>query len=334
MARGLAAAVAAFSLALIIAPIARADDELPAPPTPEENARLLKRYVRPDPALPDFWRCTYGPVFVKTDVSDRFALDAALFMERYHKAFRSIFLDPARERWRPTLIVYRAKTQYEKVIGEVGEGSRGYYRPDPKTLYTYLDVERGEHDFASFYSKILLHEGSHQLLHYLTGRADLPVWFNAGDARFFQDWDHARTRKENLERLKRSHYRFNDLRDAYGTERFVKLRDLLSRTYETWTPDDFGPVTNLHYAEAASFVAFLVASKSGQKTFAKVYECVRDGGEITEVLGRDKVRALEKDWFADIERRIALHEEAEAGGAPGAAGGGPPPDEPGPPPPR
>jgi hypothetical protein len=85
----------------------------------------------------------------------------------------------------------------------------------------------------------------------------------------------------------------------------VPLARLLALDRSQWAPDDYGPQTNLHYAEAASFVSFLIATRPGQKIFAEVYETSKAREDVGNALSADRVRALERDWHEEVKKRIA-----------------------------
>lgn len=276
----------AFSALLAVAPT-----EPWAPPEGAVREALLAKHVRPEGE--GFFRASGGAYVIRTDVSAAFALDAACFLERFRSQLRHIFRDPPVERYPPLVVIYRDEARYRRAIG--GGGARGMFIAPQRTLFTYLAADKGERDFATFYSKILLHEGAHQLLHALCG--PLPPWFDEGVASYFQEWDVRRPVAENLERLKTTHFRFGDVKDAFGTERWVPLRTLLALEPAQWAPDDYGPRTLLHYAEAASFISYLLSSKPGQKTFARVYEAARDPHQaIEDVLTPDAVCRLDAGW--------------------------------------
>lgn len=273
------------------------------PPAGAARDALVARYVHED-GEPGFFRCAAGAYIVKTDVDRAFALDVACFMERFRSQLRAIFREYVPERRPPLVVVYRERERYRRAIG--GGDSRGFYSPKTRTLSTYLDVEKDERDFVTFYAKILLHEGTHQLVTALVGPA--PPWFDEGVASYFQEWDARRTVDENLERLKDTHYRFADVRDAFGTERWVPLARLLAIEREAWAPDDFGAVTNLHYAEAASFVSFLLASDERRKTFRRIFVSLRrqEGKEgLDRILHGAAVAKLDAAWREHVAARVA-----------------------------
>src|SRR5690606_38874256 len=112
------------------------------------------------------------------------------------------------------------------------------------------DRENGEAGWDSFYKPILLHEGAHQLLHELTGRRNLPVWFDEGLATFFQAWDVHLPVEESLAQQRRKGYALDVLEAAWREDRLVPLGRLIRLDWAAWSADGFGPGTDLHYAEA------------------------------------------------------------------------------------
>jgi hypothetical protein len=251
---------------------------------------------------PGFFRATGGSYVVRTDAGAEFALDAACFLERFRSQLDHIFRDvPPPARRPPLVLIFADEARYRRAVE--GSRARGVYVAASRTLYTFLDRARGESDFATFYAKILLHEGAHEALHARCG--PLPPWFDEGVASYFQEWDVRLPVDANLERLRSTHYRIEDVRAAFGTERWVPLCRLLALGPAEWDADGYGPRTNLHYAEAASFVSFLLATKSGQRVFSRVYRAVKEREAIENVLTRERVRALEREWEEEIRERIA-----------------------------
>lgn len=304
-----AAAAAALALALAVPGVlgsvllAARPTEPWEPPAGAARDALVARYVHED-GEPGFFRCAAGAYLVKTDVDRAFALDVACYLERFRSQLRAIFREYVPERRPPLVVVYRDRERYRRVVG--GGESRGFYSPKTRTLSTYLDVEKGERDFATFYARILLHEGTHQLVTALIGPA--PPWFDEGVASYFQEWDVRRTVDDNLDRLKDTHYRFQDVRDAFGTERWVPLARLLALDRAAFAPDDFGPATNLHYAEAASFVSFLLATDERRKMFRRIYVSLRrqEGKEgLDRVLHPAAVGRLDEAWREHVAARVA-----------------------------
>lgn len=295
---------------LLLAPalLAAAPDAPWAPPAGAEREALVAQCVRAD-AEPGFFRASGGSYVVKTDVGREFALDVACWLERFRSQFRHIFRDPLAERYAPLVVVFRDRARYRKSVG-AADASRGTYVAKAKTLFTFLDAERGERDFASFYTKILAHEGAHQLLGAMCGSGALPVWFDEGVASYFQEWDVRHAAAENLARLRTERYRAQDVRAAFGTARWVPLARLFGLSREQWAPDDFGPRTNLHYAEAASFVSFLLATPRGQGIFERIYTGVKAERPVSDVLDGAALRALDAAWREDVAAEIA----AAAGG--------------------
>ncbi len=288
------AAALAFSL------LGCAPTEPWAPPGPDERRALAARHARPD-GEPGFVRVAAGSYVVRTDLGPEFAIDAACFLERFRSQFDHIFRDvPPPARYPPLVVVFREEARYRRKMG--GSGARGMFVATDRAIYTYLDAAAGERDFATFYKKILLHEGAHEMLFARCG--SLPVWFDEGVACYFQEWDVRLPVAENLERLRTTHFRFADVRDAFGTERWVPLARLLSLDRATWAPDDYGPRTTLHYAEAASFVSFLLATAEGRSTFARLYRSLKQGDSVETALGRAEIQRLDRAWRAEIERQI------------------------------
>ena len=78
-------------------------------------------------------------------------------------------------------------------------------------------------------------------------------------------------------------------------------------TNEEWAPDDFGPKTNLHYGEATSLLAFLIASPKGRRFLQEVYRLVDEGhNDIYDRIPDASLRKLEEFWHQDIQRRIEV----------------------------
>ncbi len=170
-------------LAAASALLAAAPTEPLEPPAGAARDALVRAHARPD-GEPGFHRVagSGGAYVVRTDVSAEFALDAACFLERFRSQLRHIFRDAPAERYPPLVVIYRDEARYRRAVG--GGRSRGMFSGRARTLWTFLDAAAGERDFPSFYSAILLHEGTHQLLDAVLPNA-APVWFDEGTAAYF-----------------------------------------------------------------------------------------------------------------------------------------------------
>ncbi|MHC4831418.1 MAG: DUF1570 domain-containing protein, partial [Planctomycetota bacterium] len=153
------------------------------------------------------------------------------------------------------------------------------------------------------YSPILLHEATHQLLRTSIGARDLPVWFDEGIAAYFQGWDVSLPASENLTRLRGTHYRIEQVQEAWNEERLVPLSRLIRLNRGGWAPDDWGEVTMLHYGQAASLIAYLLASEGGKKLFRRLIRAAADGSDLNAVIAK-RLKKVEREWHQDLAARF------------------------------
>ena len=192
----IASGLIAFSFALLVATVPTAAKERIWEQSDKKVDKLARRAVKDDPQRPGWFLCEVGAYAVTTDISSRFALRCAAYMEAFGAELQSLLRDKKNEvEGKPKLVVFSERRAY---AAEHGDDSAGVYYPSRRTMYTFLQRERGEEDFATFNPDTIQHEGTHQFLHFMTGNGVLPHWFDEGFATIMEDWDMDKTKKENL----------------------------------------------------------------------------------------------------------------------------------------
>lgn len=241
---------------------------------------------------------------VRTDVSARFAAEAAVFLDLFSDAFAEMLPGKARTAVRPTLTVFAEEKAYRRIFDD---GTRGYYRWRfdkgdfaELTLYTYCGSE-AERRFAAFPHAILLHEGTHVLMRRCLGSRAVPAWFDEGVATWVQYRDLRRRGRDPRTGWTDSRFR-KLLADTVRTrpEQIIPLDRLLNLRHADWNPDKLGPKALMHYAAAERLIDFLLSDDDGREVLRAGWTALLDGSEPPEL----NVRTLEPAWLRHIRDTV------------------------------
>ncbi|MFW6159020.1 MAG: hypothetical protein ACOC8E_06645 [Planctomycetota bacterium] len=263
-----------------------------------------------------FFVVRHEPYLIKTDVDARMAAEAALYMRRFHDAFRSFIKPEPKLDATPVVYLFKDRATYQEAVRRRGHlqlarAGGGYVGGDDRSeLFTYQS-HPGK-GFAAYPKEVLRHEGAHQLLAYVLGGARIPVWYDEGVATFFEGWQVEKSVEQNLKRLRLVHPAFPRIRKTYGTPKFKDLIYVMNLTHRTWVPDEYGEVTEQHYAEVESFMTFLLLSPKGRRFFAALFKVIARGEDPVHVLSGPAIRNAQKAWYKDIERRIKVYDKLRA----------------------
>jgi hypothetical protein len=305
--KSLVSSVLLLPLLLAIACPVRAAD-------PKADLERLRKSVYKEPD--GFLTLKCSGYTIKTDIDEAFAAEAALYLREFYDAFRSFFKPEPKLKATPLVYFFKDQPTYQDFVKKRGYDSilkagGAYVGSRTKSELLCYQPNPGA-GFKNFPLETLRHEGAHQLLAYILGTHDMPIWYNEGVATFFESWSPYLSRDENLENLKNSHTRFWLIAKTSGTKDFRDLNYLLHLTGETWSPDNFGPKTLQHYAEAQSFMTFLLVSEKGRLFFAEIFKAVAAGRDPAQMLTRKTIDNAQKAWYKDIEERIGLLKERPA----------------------
>jgi hypothetical protein len=258
---------------------------------------------------------------IRTTVSPEAARDIGKFIDVYLELFRKIFTARFIINAPLTTVVFAHKSEfdayYESVYRTREKWTRSaLYCPHKKETWIVL-VDGGAKKV--FPLETAKHELTHHMLHFFTGQAELPPWFNEGSACFFQYWDIASTMEENIAKnlamARQGDFGYFPavILEAFGSDRFIPPSRLIAMDYDAFHLKD-STLERLHYSESWALVNFLTTTKTGQKFFNQVVTSLRAGKKLEQVLAKETLASLEDAWYRDIEKRIvpALKGEVSA----------------------
>ena len=256
-----------------------------------------------------FW--TYkGRTFIcRSDVSQEFTADLAMYMEMLHReygeAYTKILGVPARVREPIEVIVFADRATYLKTGAPPSSG--GYFDPVPFARgdrsrywpakhFRLVQFTDGIKDFAKWPKGTLKHEGAHMELQLRLGFTVLekqigfpvlsPIWWNEGQATIFEDWDFDKTVDENFAEIPNRGRYAPFIRRLYGTDEWKDFGHIWNINPATWnnTPEPDGVYTN--YCYAWSLVAYMfTGGEEGHRDYRKIMDlCKRVGLNDTRKL--------------------------------------------------
>ena len=251
----------------------------------------------------------YAAYTVKTDIDRQFTAEAAVYMRKFQAAFRSFFKPKPKLKVRPTIYIFKDRATYRSEMMARGlarlVNSGGVYQGSKKVSQLFCFNTKPGKGFGAMRKDVMRHEGAHQLLSYILGRHDIPIWFTEGVATFFEGWNVEKPRKWNIEQLKKTSTRFDTIKKTFGTEAFKDLGYLLRLNHRTWLPDGGGPIVYQHYAEAQSFMTFLLVCSKGREFFSRIFRAVARGKDVSKMMTPKAVRGAQSAWYKDIRGRIS-----------------------------
>jgi len=191
---------------------------------------------------------------LNTDLPPAEARDVARFLDGMFVSYARIFRLGQYRKAPLKVFIFRTRKGFltygeSKGLGEVASQLRGFFSPDLKAIVSYGTGKE--------LCRVLAHEGTHQFITLVTEPTHQPpVWFHEGLASYFEtaSWEKG---KLKLGAVNRQYLAGLALMRPEG--RFVpviRLRRLLTTPQPSFTP--------LHYAEAWSFVYFLLDADDGR----------------------------------------------------------------------
>lgn len=260
-----------------------------------------------------YWTVTQGRYTVKSDVSASFALEQAIQMSDFYNAFERIFKKDFKSYGNPSVYVTNTRSGFFKAASAKGlrlpPWSGGVYTSSQKMMFTYLE------DGEKALKETLYHEGTHQLVHYNTGR-HLPPWINEGLATNFETWEPYQSEKYNtFEAQFKSRY-LKSVVEQHKRSKLTKsdFRAMLEMDGWQWNGSS---TPELNYSRAWSIVNFLLSSTENFKYLDLIYSKMMIGLKLDKILSEGEVDKLAEMWILDIENRqipihangVALYEE-------------------------
>lgn len=237
--------------------------------SPEHRQKMVRRYVR---RKGEFWTVTRGIYTVNSTVTPQKTLEYAIFMRDFASRIDRFFQVKPKGRFKPVIYLCRDKDTMKDLMwehfmkrsaGTLPDWAHGLYVPHLQALYILEDENTKE---------FLLHEGTHQFMHYLLGPKyrHLPIWINEGLATNFQTWDLTGTTRDNLEKCaERSDLRFVIPEMLKEKPMPLTLKRLMAKDHLTWSSAQ-GKQVAYQYALAWSFTDYLLNTDDGKLLLKKV----------------------------------------------------------------
>ncbi len=273
-----------------------------------ENKEIAHVKARVKKTTDGFYTVEYAVYTVKTDIDPQFTAETAVYLRKFQAAFRSFFKPEPKLKVRPTVYIFKDRATYRKEMKARGlkrlASASGGYRGGKKRSQLFCYHNKPGTSFARMSKDTVRHEGAHQLLSYILGRHDIPIWFTEGVATFFEGWDVEKPRNWNIKRLKKTQTRFGAIKQTFGTDAFKDLTYLVGLNRDSWWPKNNAPIVMQHYAEVQSFMTFLLVSPRGREFFSRIFRAVAGGKDVPEMLTPKAISGAQGAWYKDIRDRI------------------------------
>ena len=288
-------------LVLVLLGPARADDFAWDQKAETEISRREKAVGKVDRIEEHWFHVTTARYEVYSQVDARFTAELSLFMDLLRERFGAVIKGSDKADRKADVFVYDSQAKFK---ARVKSSARGYYRYTydgngkftEHALYSYVAREE-ERTFTKFWTPILLHEGTHQILRERVGcRPRIPKWFDEGLANYFELWDLRRTPAQNLEARSGRVVNSDTFKTSFEKDTFIDLDALLSLDDKAWDADDFGPVTKGHYASAETLFVTLMADPGTRKLVGNMYDAVFAGTDPADALDARTRKKLKASW--------------------------------------
>jgi hypothetical protein len=287
-------------VAVLLLNVAHAEDFAWDQKAQKEIARREKLADRVDKIEEHWFHVTTAHYEVYSQVDARFTAELSLFMDLLRERFDAILKGTSQTDRKAEVFVYDSEAKYKDRLKSSGRGLYKYNfdgggKFTEHALYSYIAKDE-EKTFTKFWTPILLHEGTHQILRERVGTTRIPKWFNEGLANYFMLWDLTKTPAQNLEARPKRVVNPEFFKTSFESNTFLGLDELLALDDNTWASDDFGPVTKGQYASAETLLVTLMADGGTRKIVAKMYEGVLAGTDPAEALDAKTKRKLKASW--------------------------------------
>ena len=248
---------------------------------------------------------------VKTTVSREAGADIGDFADRYLGLLNRVFTGQFVIKGSLKLLVFAHQDELDAYYGKAYSTSEKWpraalYSPHKKETWVVL-IGQGEN--RTLPVETLRHELTHHILHFFTGRAELPPWFDEGAACFFQYWEVGETKDQNVAqnfgRARRGDFGYfpEVILETFGTKAFLPPAALVAMDYDGFHKKA-PQLERLHYSESWALINFLATTPSGQKFLDQVLTGLKKGHKTERILSGEATESLRKAWYADIEQRI------------------------------
>jgi len=243
------------------------------------------------------WTYVGHPFIVRTDISEEFTADTAMYMEMLHRdyseAFSKLIGVPAQAKEKIEVVIFKDRETYKKNGGH--EGSGGQFMPGvgagfedrgpkwPARRFRLMQFTSGVDDFAKWPKAVLKHEAAHMEMQLRLGMnvipqiklavpVNCPRWWNEGMASVFEYWDFDKTVDENFALIPDRGRYAPVIRRIHGTDRWKDFNYVWTIDGATWGADMTSDQGFLNYAQAWSLAAYMMhEGKSGRKDFLAIF---------------------------------------------------------------
>lgn len=208
--------------------------------------------------------------------------------------------------------IFETREEYLSYVGEAMKWSSGIWMADKKELVISPMAWGSQADNRNIMTDIAFHEGFHQYIYYAAAEATSDVWFNEGNAGFFEGVDFKAGDRVKIDVTNR----VEGMRKIFGSG--IKLENFISLDYQ----DFYSGNLEQNYSLAWGLMFFLQKGApvlKGKNNYSEIplkyYDALietKDGRKATKIAweGIDMNR-FGRD-FADFWRNDALIRRAEA----------------------
>jgi len=287
------------------------------------KSRMIKRCKKDEL---DMYSYQHRNFLIRTDISEEFTVELALYVEELHRAYSSAFskmgAPPSKLRDLVEVVCYKDRQRYIDEGG--GENSGGHFHPmakaDPKYWsrpdnwpagqFRLMMFTDGEEEFDKWEKSTMKHEAAHMELQLRLGYTalDAPRWWNEGMAACFEWWDFDKSVEENFELIpKRGRYA-PFIRRLWATERWKDFEYIWTIDGASWHRDMATPQGYLNYCQAWSLAAFMFnQGVEGKKFFNQLFNLtIRMGADHAISYTGTRKRGWEVAF--PLEERMELEE--------------------------
>ena len=227
---------------------------------------------------------------VPSDVVQKIGSELEDILEQYVKLFKH------RPKEKLKVRLMDSQNTYEQVGGD--PRMAGFYNPGSGYLYIKN---------MPFYDliPIVYHEAFHQYVQDFVGKVHVPIWFNEGMAKYFENMTRDKNKKGkplNPKKIKRGSMRM--VKDAVKTRRSIPLEKLLDVTHEEFHDKDNEA---LYYSQSFALVFWLMERTKGRMalTFMKELKKKKDpeaGNAKFFGKKRKGLKKMEAQWKAYMRK--------------------------------
>jgi hypothetical protein len=236
----------------------------------------------------------------------------ARVMDLIYKAYGAVFPLPKDEGIVHRVYVFSNREDFlalAKATGSDMSNANGFFDPETRILAVDARMRGRETDVNDDAVATLFHEAFHQFIHYYV--PDMPSWFNEGLAEYFGPSQLVSKTELTVGVVKKKskageqitrYERIKGSLDGTLQPGPLPLKQFLTMDSKGFAEGDRG---RTNYAQAWSFIHFLLSSDKGKKLARAYFKALRDGkGEkaaFAETFGKENLDALDDEWKAYVK---------------------------------